>query len=267
MPRTRHTLVVQHEEACPPGLMQDWADRSGVTLDVRACHRGDPLPVSLVEHSGVILLGGEMGAYDDARFPWLTAAKSLVIQSVIQSVPFLGLCLGHQLAAVALGGRVAANPHGPRRGIFEVGLLPAAAIDPVVSALPAEAPLLHWNNDIVSTVPGGATVRARDDQGHVQILQFAQHAWGIQGHPEVDDEIVARWGRSPSSTSPSEQDAPGETLAAVRARQDELRRTWWPVAERFFEATKRPGPGPGSRSVIPLPPPPPGSDNGRVHHR
>ena len=52
---------------------------------------------------------------------------------------------------------------------------------------------------------------ARDDQGHVQILQFAQHAWGIQGHPEVDDEIVARWGRSPSSTSPSEQDAPGET--------------------------------------------------------
>lgn len=267
MSRPRPVLVVQHEDGCPPGLLGGWADRSGVPLDVRAAHRGAPLPFSLNEHAGLILLGGEMGAYDDARFPWLTAAKSLVIQSVIASVPFLGVCLGHQLAAVALGGRVAVNPDGAHRGIFPVRALPDAAGDPVLSALPPEAPVVHWNSDVVTVVPGGATVLARDDRGHVQVLRFAEQAWGIQGHPEVGAAIVAGWGRKPGAPTPAQPDATDEIVAAIAAREIELERVWWPVAERFFAATQRPGPGPGGRAVIPLPPPPSSPHRGQVHHR
>lgn len=267
MPRPRPVLVIQHEDGCPPGLLAPWAERTGVALDVRLCHRGESLPFSLGEHGGLILLGGDMGAYDDARFPWLTAAKSLVIQSVIQSVPFLGLCLGHQLAAVALGGRVSVRPEGPRRGVFAVRMLPEAAQDPLVGELDGHAAMLHWNSDIVTTAPGGATVLARDDQGHVQILRFAEQAWGIQGHPEVDAGIVSGWRRKTGSAPAPQVDTTEEVVAAVAAREAHLARTWRPVAERFFAATRRPGPGPGGRAVVPLPPPPSTPYRGHIHHR
>ena len=267
MPRARPILVVQHEGGCPPGHLLPWAHQCNVVLDVRACHRGAPLPPSLSEHSGLILLGGEMGAYDDARHPWLSAAKSLVIQSVIQSIPFLGLCLGHQLAAVALGGRVGANPEGPSRGIFPVRPLALAGHDPIMAALPANAAVVHWNSDVVTTVPGGATVLARDAQGQVQILRFAEHAWGIQGHPEVDAAIVAGWGRDPAPPAAAGGPGSDDIVALLETRQDELERIWRPVAKLFFAATRRPGLGPGGRSVVPLPPPPNTPSVGRIHHR
>ena len=258
----RPVLVVQHEDACPPGLLDTWADRSGVAFDLRRCHRGEMLPASLAEHSGLILLGGEMGAYEDARYPWLTAAKSLVIQAVILNVPFLGLCLGHQLAAVALGGRVGPNPEGPRRGVFDVGLLPEAAADPLLAPLRPGAPLVHWNTDIVTTVPGGATVLARDAAGTVQALRFAEHAWGIQGHPEVTAAIVGAWGQEEPESAEN-----AEAVRRVAAAEADLVATWAPVAARFLEATKRRGTARGGRSVVPLLPPPPSSNRGSVHHR
>ncbi len=98
-------LVVQHEEACPPGRLLRWAAEAGVSLDVRECHRGNALPASLRDHGGLIVLGGQRGVYDDVRHPWLVPAKSLVVQSVLHEVPFLGVSLGHQLAGLALGGR------------------------------------------------------------------------------------------------------------------------------------------------------------------
>ena len=223
--------------------------------------------MALVDHGGLILLGGEMGAYDDARFAWLTGAKSLVIQSVIQNVPFLGVNLGHQLAAVALGGRVAADPAGPQRGVFPVGLLQEAADDPLMSALTGDARVVHWNSDIVSTVPGGATVLARDPRGHVQILRYAERAWGIQGHPEVGATIVRGWGRtSPEPRSPGE-DGTEEAIRTILAQEARLESIWWPVIDRFFAATERPGPGPGGRAIVPLPPPPSRPGNGHIHHR
>lgn len=267
MPRPSVVLVIQHEDGCPPGLLEGWAERSGSTLDLRPCHRGARLPRTLSEHSGLIILGGEMGAYDDARFPWLTAAKSLVIQSVIQSVPFLGVCLGYQLAAVALGGRVSVSPHGPHRGVSIVRTRPEADSDPVFAALAPQAPVVQWNSDIVSSVPGGATVLAQDESGIVQALRFAERAWGVQGHPEATAEIVAGWGRQQPDLAAPGTASTQEVVAQIEAQEAVLERAWRPVADRFFEATKRPGPGPGGRAVVPLPPPPSSPHRGQIHHR
>lgn len=200
-------------------------------MDVRRCHAGDVLPSSLEGHSGLVLLGGQMGAYDDARFPWLTGAKALVVQAVAESTPFLGICLGHQLAAVALGGSVAPNPGGPVRGVLTLGLQPAATHDALAGVLREGARMLQWNSDVVSAVPSGACVLARDAADQVQMLRFGELAWGVQGHPEAGVDIVARWGAAQTTES---KVPVVEELALAEA---DLIADWAPVAGAFFAAT------------------------------
>lgn len=112
MPNAR-LLVIQHEESCPPGWAGDWLTEAGVVLDVRQAWRGDVIPPRLTDHGGLLVLGGEMNAYADAAHPWLPATRALIARTVADGMPFLGICLGHQLATVALGGAVEAHPAGP----------------------------------------------------------------------------------------------------------------------------------------------------------
>ncbi|MGH3509083.1 MAG: type 1 glutamine amidotransferase, partial [Nocardioidaceae bacterium] len=105
-------LVIEHEEQCPPGWLGEWLVEAGASLDVRRAYAGQPLPNRLTHHDGLVVLGGSMGANDDAKHGWLTATKQLLRQAVADDVPTLGVCLGHQLLAAALGGTVGPNPNG-----------------------------------------------------------------------------------------------------------------------------------------------------------
>src|SRR5689334_19811156 len=105
-------LVVQHQDDCPPALVGEWLLAEGRELDVRRPYAGDELPADLTEHGALVVLGGSMGAHDDDTHPWLGPSKELVREAATQGTPTLGICLGHQLAAVALGGVVRPNPRG-----------------------------------------------------------------------------------------------------------------------------------------------------------
>ena len=232
-------LVVQHEEACPPGRLLRWAAEAGVSLDVRECHRGNALPASLRDHGGLIVLGGQRGVYDDVRHPWLVPAKSLVVQSVLHEVPFLGVSLGHQLAGLALGGRVAPHPYVKDFGVEALTPSPEAARDPLTADLRHGDRWIQFNNDVVSEAPGGSVVLARDRWGQIQIIRFARRAWGFQGHPEADAAMIARW-------SPIEPATPGgidQRTVAVIAAEAQVRHAtpWAGVAGRFFALVTAPG--------------------------
>ena len=155
-------LVVQHEDECPPGMLGRWWADDGCRLDVRRPYAGDALPHDLTEHDALVVLGGHMGADDDATHPWLTPTKQLFRVAAAGGVPALGVCLGHQVAASALGGKVTRNPAGP-----QTGLLRAAAVGGVRLA----------------TAPGG----------EVQAARHAPSVWGVQWHPEADVDVVAGW--------------------------------------------------------------------------
>ena len=96
-------LVVQHQRTCPPGRFGDWLTDAGVELDVRRPDTGDSLPIDLSGHDGLLVLGGQMGCRDDEVAPWLPAVRQLITTAAKGATPTLGICLGHQLAAVALG--------------------------------------------------------------------------------------------------------------------------------------------------------------------
>ncbi len=108
---TRRLLAIQHEEEAPAAWLGEWWAERGLVLDVLRADLGKPIP-DTVEYDGLVVLGGYMGAADDDRHPWLAPTRSLLARAVEDGVPTLGVCLGHQMLAVALGGVVGRNPAG-----------------------------------------------------------------------------------------------------------------------------------------------------------
>lgn len=228
-------LVVEHEQMCPPGWVGQWLRDAGATLDLRRPYTGDPLPDDVADHDAFVVLGGSMGANDDADHPWLTRVKHLVRRAAATEVPTLGICLGHQLSAVALGGRVERNPRGQQVGVLEVGWTAAAETDPLLGPLAATSPArptraVQWNNDLVTETPPGTVVLARTPGDEVQAARFAPTVWGVQWHPEVGEEIVRVWADKDRDDAAERGVDLAVYVAAVGAARAELRATWAPLA-------------------------------------
>jgi GMP synthase (glutamine-hydrolysing) len=221
-------LVVQHEDDDPIHLMGEWM---AVDLDVRRPYLGDDLPTDLVGYDALVVMGGAMGANDDATSPWLTPAKELIRRAAADALPTLGICLGHQLAAVALGGEVRPNPAGRQFGLIDVGWEPEAHLDELFAtvATPRRGP--HWNDDIVTRLPEGARLMARAATGEVQAARHAPTVWGVQWHPEVDEPLFRGW-LADGNADPAAAERVLVVLAEARA---ELDQAWRPLGVRFAE--------------------------------
>ena len=166
---------------------------AGVELDERRLRDGEPLP-ALDEVDGLLSLGGEQSVIDIDRDPLLTAEAALMRDAVERGIPVLGVCLGAQLLAHALGGRVHRLPQRLIRWT-EIEPLPAATGDPVVGALPPGAVALHWNEDGFDPPEGAVELLARP-AGTVEAFRYGECAWGVQFHPEVDPPGLEGWYRS-----------------------------------------------------------------------
>jgi GMP synthase (glutamine-hydrolysing) len=223
-------LVVQHQEDCPPALLGTWLREAGCGLDVRHPYAGDDLPADLGEHGALVVLGGSMGANDDQAHPWLPATRQLIRSASAGRTPVLGICLGHQLAAVALGGTVEVNRHGRQFGVLPMGWTDAAAGDPVLGSRPARA--IHWNNDVVTGLPPGAVPLAHAPDGTIQAVRLAGSVWGVQAHPEVDDEIIGSWAEDEREEIGAE--LVDRALAEMAQAGPELAAAWQPVAAAFL---------------------------------
>ena len=227
----RSVLVIQHQEDCPPAMVGDWLSEAGSVLDVRRPYAGDSVPADLTAHDSLLVLGGSMGANDDAENPWLPATRQLIRDAVVAGTPTLGICLGHQLVAVALGGEVDRNPHGQQLGLLPMGWTDAADRDDLFADLIGTGVGVHWNDDIVLRVPDGTTVLARSPEGEVQVARFAPTVWGVQLHPEVDDTILREW-----AEEDPDRYAEGvieDVLARIAAARADLVAGWRPLAQTF----------------------------------
>jgi GMP synthase (glutamine-hydrolysing) len=227
-------LVIQHEDDCPPGWFGEWLDASGVELDVVRGHRGDAVPPGLGDQAGLLVLGGEMGAYDDERCPWLVPTRQLIARTVAEGRPFLGICLGLQLAAVALGGTVGRNPAGQAVGLTPVRLAHGADADVLLCAVEDGVRAVQWNEDIVTELPAASKPLAFSPDSSVQAARFGPLAWGVQFHPEVSPQIFAGWTSAVTAGKVRVDGVdPVAATAVVKDARAELRSAWRPLAERF----------------------------------
>ena len=201
-------LVIQHTPVEGPGLIAGFLSERGISHTLVASEM--PLPAGSLQHaSGVLVLGGPMGVYEADRHPRLRDEMTLLADAAAAGKPVLGICLGAQLLAAALGAKVYPGP-AKELGWFDVTLAPGAETDPLFRSFPPVFPALHWHGDVFD-LPAGARLLASSARTAHQAFAFGPLAWGLLFHLEADPEQVQAMAR-----------AFPEEVAAAGASEDAL---------------------------------------------
>jgi GMP synthase (glutamine-hydrolysing) len=188
----RSWLLIQHVAFEGPGAIAQAIADAGAPLTLLRMDRGDALPPSaaLGDVAGLVVMGGPMSVHDDLA--WLAEERDLLRRAVEAGLPVLGVCLGAQQLAAALGAIVFEGP-APECGIGEVHLTTTALDDPVFGPAPSPLPCVHWHGDTFA-LPDGAVRLAGNDAYENQAFRLGDRVYGLQFHVEVTASLVARWG-------------------------------------------------------------------------
>lgn len=217
---TRPVLALTHVPWETPGLVAELL--ADVPWDVRTVvdDEAPDLP-AVAELAGLVVMGGPQTADDDAAHPGLAAERRLLAAAVEADVPVLGVCLGMQLLAVALGARLH-RAHG-----VEVGFAPLSVVGthPVLDPLGPRPTVLHWHADAVE-LPAGAHLLATTPATPVQAFS-AGSALGLQFHLEVDQDLLRTWLATPAMVGDL---PPGTAAALARSGPDHLGRLLAPAS-------------------------------------
>lgn len=177
--------VLQHAAFEGPGEIGAWAAQHGHAVDVRHLYRGDALP-SPDSFELLVVMGGEMNIYQDRDWPWLKAEREFIAAALNAGKRGVGICLGAQFIANALGASVVQNPE------IELGWWPVEWTDvarKTFPELPAASTVLHWHGDTFG-LPAGATRLAVSTACTQQGFVVPGKYLALQFHMEVDPVLV-----------------------------------------------------------------------------
>lgn len=181
----RYALVLEHAAPEGPGLIGQALAAKEIGVRSVRVHEGDGVPESIGDHAGLVVMGGPQSVYDGA--PHLEAEKRLILDAIAKGRPVLGVCLGAQLLASALGAKVA--PSGRKEiGWHPVRTKAAAADDALFHDVGPEFTPLHWHGDVFE-LPKGAVSLASSALTEHQAFR-AGSAWGLLFHVEATRAMV-----------------------------------------------------------------------------
>lgn len=185
-------VVFQHGEHVGPGRFGVTFRDHGFSLDIRrldlpAAKGGKPVPTDYDNVDGVISLGGEQNIGEP--YPWLEGEAAFIRGAHERQLPVIGICLGSQLVAHALGGQVA-QMQTPEVGFHTVSLNPVGQVDPLLAGIAWDSPQFSSHGYEIKQLPPGATLLGSSKGCKVQVYRVGLRTIGLQYHPECDRAMI-----------------------------------------------------------------------------
>jgi GMP synthase-like glutamine amidotransferase len=210
----RRILVFQHSDDSPLAIMAPLLDAAGAAVELIHGEHSCVIPADAHDAAGIIMLGGVMSANDDARCPHFPELLQLIRDFTAAAKPVLGVCLGGQLVARALGGRVHEQAKG-EYGFTALQGRDGTAHDPLLRGISLPAHVMQWHNDHFEP-PARATPLLESTTCSNQAFRAGERSWGFQCHFEVDETIVARWAGLRAELTGDPDVVPATVAAAER---------------------------------------------------
>jgi len=221
-------LVFQHVDSEHPGSFRDVMKAQGHVMHAVELDEGETIP-PLVDFDVLLVMGGPMDVWETDKHPWLEQEIAAIRDWVSAGRPYLGMCLGHQLLAAAMGGDVGLMT-APEVGMSAVPLNP----DPIFAGVPTLCTCFQWHGAEVKTLPPGARLLATNDGCAVQAFAIGRHAYGLQFHMELTETTAAEWGALPEYAAALERVKGPGALPAIQADVDANFPALQSAAHRIF---------------------------------
>jgi GMP synthase (glutamine-hydrolysing) len=184
-------LVFQHVPYEPLGTLDSLLKKSGFRIRYVNFGRNPKTRPTLDKYAALIILGGPMNADQIDSYPNLQTEVEVIREAIDRDMSVLGICLGAQLLAKALGGSICRNPDR-EIGWYDVELTGDGAADPVLSTFARQQRVFQWHEDGIQ-LPHDALHLASSPASEVQAFRHGEHAYGFQFHLEVDSALINRW--------------------------------------------------------------------------
>jgi len=208
-------LVFQHVPYEPLGTLDPLLKESGFRLRYVNFGRVPSARPTLDRYEALVVLGGPMNSDQIDSYPNLKTEVEIIREAVDRNMSVLGICLGAQLLAKALGGSVRRNAVR-EIGWYDVDVTDAGRSDPILSAFADRQRVFQWHEDGIE-LPPDAQLLASSTASPVQAFRYGEHAYGLQFHLEVDGSLIERWLRVPEHVATLEEESGNIDPAVIRA--------------------------------------------------
>jgi GMP synthase (glutamine-hydrolysing) len=216
---------VAHEDA---GAFGPMIEEAGFEPLVARMHKNDPVPLDPAVFDGILVMGGPMNADQVGSYPCLADQLKLISEASRLNVPLLGVCLGSQLVAAALGGKVYAGEK-PEIGWYQVEFTASGASDPLLGGFPNPLEVFQWHGQTYD-LPPEAVLLAGSSMFPHQAFRAGEAIWGVQFHLEVTAANVSNW----LEINRDEVRQEGVDAAAILATANNKLAQLTPLARQMF---------------------------------
>ncbi|MDP7008399.1 MAG: type 1 glutamine amidotransferase [Phycisphaerales bacterium] len=225
-------LIIEHSERTGSDRLGMKLRDDGHKLKIVRVHLGEQLPTSLHGIDGIVTCGGPQPP--DCEEPWVEPELALLKAADEAELPILGICLGCQLLARALGGTLS-HLDEPELGWFDITYTPLGREHPLFAGQPWTGPQFHWHHWQVETLPENAKLIASSDRCKNQAWMRGVNTFAIQFHPECERSTITDWIADDSRTL-HEYSIDAQTIEQESDAQFE---DYIRLTDRFFEAVSQ----------------------------